>query len=158
MRASSVRIGSHIVGCTLSAMILLLCVGCKPPGKPTAADIESRPEEVRDFATLYQQNCAGCHGQGGKGNPAIPLANPVYWSIASGDTVRRVTATGVRGSLMPAFAKSAGGTLTDQQIEILVRGMRTNWATSSELLGASPPPYVAEQSGDPNRGAGTYAV
>ena len=29
---------------------------------------------------------------------------------------------------MPAFAKSAGGTLTDEQIEILVREMRTRWA------------------------------
>jgi cytochrome c oxidase cbb3-type subunit 3 len=127
-------------------------------GKPTAADIELRPEEVRDFASLYQQNCAGCHGQDGKGNPTIPLANPVYWSIVSDDTVRRVTSTGVRGSLMPAFAKSAGGTLADQQIEILVRGMRTNWATPRDVLGASPPPYVSEQSGDPKRGADTYAV
>src|SRR5882762_4203640 len=123
MRAFSVQIGRHVAGCTLTAMALLLFAGCKPPGKPSAADIELRPGEVRDFATLYQQNCAGCHGQEGKGNPAILLANPVYWSIASDDTVRRVTATGVRGSLMPAFAKSAGGTLTDQQIEILTRGM-----------------------------------
>jgi cytochrome c oxidase cbb3-type subunit 3/ubiquinol-cytochrome c reductase cytochrome c subunit len=87
-------------------MTLLLCVGCKPPGKPTTADIELRPEEVRDFATLYQQNCAGCHGQDGKGNPALPLANPVYWSIATDDTVRRVITSGIAGSLMPAFAKT----------------------------------------------------
>ena len=158
MRASSVQIGRCIVGGTLSAMILLLCAGCKPPGKPTAADIEPRPEEVYDFATLYEQNCAGCHGQEGKGNPALPLANPVYWSVASDDTVRRVTATGVRGSLMPALAKSAGGTLTDQQIEILVRGMRTRWATSRDVLGRSLPPYRADEPGDPKRGAGTYAI
>src|SRR4026209_315452 len=77
--------------------VLLLSVGCRPPGKPTEADVELKPDEVRDFATLYQQNCAGCHGQDGKGNTTLPLANPVYWSIASDDTIRRVIASGVRG-------------------------------------------------------------
>src|SRR4051812_46411262 len=114
---------SRFLSLALSAA-LFPWVGCQPPGKPTTADIELKPEEVRDFATLYQQNCAGCHGRDGKGNPALALANPVYWSIANDDTIWRVTSSGVRGSLMPAFGKSAGGTLTDQQIEMLVREMR----------------------------------
>src|SRR6185436_13950713 len=95
------------------AIALLLCAGCRPPGKPTSADIELKPEEVRDFAVLYQQNCAGCHGHDGKGNTALALANPVYLAVASDDTIRRVTSSGIHGSLMPAFAKSSGGTLTD---------------------------------------------
>src|SRR6185436_19044045 len=41
-------------GLAVSFVALWLCVSCRPPGKPTAADIELRPEEVRDFATLYQ--------------------------------------------------------------------------------------------------------
>jgi cytochrome c oxidase cbb3-type subunit 3/ubiquinol-cytochrome c reductase cytochrome c subunit len=127
-------------------------------GKPTAADIELRPEEVRDFATLYQQNCAGCHGQDGKGNTALALANPVYLAMASDDTIRRVTASGIHGSLMPAFAKSAGGTLTDEQVEILVYEMRKRWAKPHEMLAASPPPYAAEEPDDKERGAGTYTV
>jgi len=90
-------------------------VGCQPPGKPTTADIELKPEEGRDFATLYQQNCAGCHGQDGKGNTALALANPVYLAIASDDTIRRVTASGVHGSLMPAFAKSSFLALVSDQ-------------------------------------------
>src|SRR5580765_7443423 len=116
--------------CFLSLAICTaaLLLGCRPPGKPTEADVELKPDEVRDFATLYQQNCTGCHGQDGKGSPALALANPVYWSIANDDTIRRVIATGVHGSLMPAFAKSSGGMLTDQQIEILVREMRAHWA------------------------------
>jgi len=109
----------------ISLVAIVFGVGCRPPGKPTEADIELKPEEVHDFALLYKQNCAGCHGQEGKGNSALALANPVYLAIASDDTIRHATASGVRGSLMPAFAKSAGGTLTDQQIDILVREMRT---------------------------------
>src|SRR6185503_19907349 len=83
---------------------LLLCAGCRPPGKPTEADVELKPDEVRDFALLSQQHCAGCHGRDGKGNTTLAFANPVYWSIASDDTIRRVIVSGVRGSLMPAFA------------------------------------------------------
>ena len=137
---------------------LAFCAGCRPPGKPTAADVELKPEEVRDFAVLYGQNCAGCHGQDGKGNAALALANPVYLAIASDDTMRHATAFGVRGSLMPAFAKSSGGTLTDGQIEILVHEMRARWAKPNEVLGSSPPPYVAEEPGNATRGADAYAT
>jgi mono/diheme cytochrome c family protein len=147
---------SHFLSLIASIAAFACCVGCQPPGKPTSADIELKPEEVSDFAVLYQQNCAGCHGQDGKGNTALALANPVYLAIASDDTIRRVTASGLRGSLMPAFAKSSGGTLTDEQIEILVHEMRTRWARPNETLGA--PPYAATEPGDANRGRDAFAV
>jgi len=139
-------------------VVLSLSVSCRPPGKPTAADIELNPSQVRDFAFLYRQNCAGCHGQDGQGNGALALANPVYLAIASDETIRRVTASGVPGTLMPAFARSAGGTLTDEQIEILVRDMRAHWARPMEALGANPPPYLATEPGDPNRGAPAFGT
>lgn len=132
--------------------------GCRPPGQPTTADIALKPQEVHDFAVLYKQNCAGCHGEDGKGSTALALANPIYLAIANDDVIRRDTALGVRGSLMPAFAKNAGGTLTDEQIEILVREMRARWAKPGRALGATPPPYVAEKPGNANRGVGVYAT
>lgn len=135
-----------------------LCVGCHPPGKPTEADIELKPDEVRDFTALYNLNCAGCHGRDGQGNGALALANPVYLAIASDDTIRRVTASGIKGSLMPAFAKSSGGTLTDAQIEILVHDMRERWAKTNEMSGASLPPYAAAEPGNTKAGAGAYAT
>jgi mono/diheme cytochrome c family protein len=150
-RAPSAIVSSLV----LCLAALLLCAGCRPPGKPTEADVELKPDEVRDFATLYKQNCAGCHGQDGKGSPALALANPAYWSIANDDTIRRVIATGVHGSLMPAFAKSSGGMLTDQQIEILVREMRAHWS-KVKLPGA--PPYAATEPGDAVGGAASYAT
>ena len=144
------------IGAATCAIALLLCGGCQPPGKPTTAAIELKPEEVHDFAFLYQQNCAGCHGQDSKGNSALGLANPVYLAIADDDTIRRVTASGISGSLMPAFAKSSGGTLTDEQIDILVHEMRARWGKANEASGA--PPYTAKQSGDSARGAKAFAV
>jgi mono/diheme cytochrome c family protein len=150
------RTPPYVGGYTLWAIALLLCAGCQPPGKPTTADIELKPDEVRDFAAIYHQNCAGCHGQDGRGNTALALANPVYLAIASDATIRRATASGIRGSLMPAFAKSSGGTLTDEQIEILVREMRARWASPKEILGA--PPYAINETGDAVRGAEAYAA
>ena len=147
---------AHVVAYILSAIALMLCAGCEPPGKPTTADIELKPEEVRDFAALYQQNCVGCHGQDGKGNSALALANPVYLAIASDDVIRRATGSGVRDSLMPAFARSSGGMLTDEQIEVLVHEMRAHWAKPNEAPDA--PPYAANESGDPARGAVAFAA
>jgi cytochrome c oxidase cbb3-type subunit III len=148
------RISSLLIGLTM----LALAGGCQPPGRPTSADIVLKPEEVHDFAAIYNLNCAGCHGADGKGNAALSLANPVYLAIASDETIRHDIASGIRGSLMPAFAKSAGGTLTDEQIEILVREMRARWVKPDEMLGASPPPYAAEEPGNAERGAGVYAT
>lgn len=149
---------SRVSSFAVCLVALLPCVSCRPPGKPTEADVELKPQEVRDFAVLYRQNCAGCHGQEGKGNSTLGLANPVYLAIASDDTIRRATASGIRGSLMPAFAKSAGGTLTDEQIEIVVREMRTRWANSNATLGESPPPYAANGQGNAARGAEVYTT
>jgi len=149
---------ARISSLAICVAALSLFVGCQPPGKPTSADIELKPEEVRDFAVLYQLNCAGCHGQEGKGNTALGLANPVYLAIASDDTIRRATASGIHGSLMPAFAKSAGGMLTDEQIEILVHEIRARWGRPNEDLGATPPPYTAKEPGSATQGAGVYAT
>jgi mono/diheme cytochrome c family protein len=142
----------------ICVLALFFCGGCRPPGQPTSADVELKPDEVRDFAVLYRQNCAGCHGHDGKGNTSLALANPVYLAIASDDTIRRATASGVRGSLMTAFALSAGGTLTDEQIEILVHEMRVRWASSNATPDAIPPPYAATEPGSPGSGAVAYGT
>ena len=106
---------------------------------------------------LYAENCAGCHGDAGQPGAAVALADPVYLAFADDAALRRVTANGVAGTAMPAFASSAGGTLTDAQVEILVSGMRTRWARPAALAGAVPPPY-ATPPGDAAHGARSYAT
>ncbi len=138
---------------------LLFCIGCdRLPGKPTAADIELKPQQVRDFAALYRQNCSGCHGRDGKGNGALALNNPIYLAIASDQVLRHTTSLGVPGTIMPAFLKSAGGTLTEEQIEILVNQMRARWSKPEQLRGAVPPPYAGETPGNAQSGAGVYGA
>ena len=103
------------------------------------------------------QNCAGCHGENGKGGAAIALADPVYLAIADDAVLRRATADGISGTSMPAFAQSAGGMLTDKQVDVIVEGMRERWAQPDVLRGANPPPYSAAQPGDASRGSAAYA-
>ena len=57
---------------------------------------------------------------------------------------------------MPAFAQHAGGLLTDGQIDAIVHGIRSRWAKPGFLRDADPPPYAAQGSGDPNRGATAF--
>ena len=40
---------------------------------------------------------------------------------------------------MPAFAQSAGGMLTDKQIDLIVSGIRERWSKPDVLSGANPP-------------------
>ena len=56
---------------------------------------------------------------------------------------------------MPAFAQSAGGMLTDKQIEALVQGVR-GWANPAAVGGSTLPSYTAQAPGDPQRGDGVY--
>jgi len=146
-------------GLACCIMGLLLCVGCgRLPGKPTAADVELMPRQVHDFGVLFRENCSGCHGNDGRGNGALALNNPTYMAIVSDDVLRRVTSKGVSGTLMPAFLKSAGGTLTDEQVEILVREIRARWSKPGDLANAATPPYAASMPGNSSHGAEVYAT
>ena len=113
------------------------------------------PSQVVDFRTLYGQNCAGCHGVDGKGGAGIALANPVYLAIADDSVIRRTASKGVPGTPMPAFAQSAGGMLTEKQIDVIVGGIRA-WAKPNALSDQTPPPYSTQAAGDPQRGADAY--
>jgi cytochrome c oxidase cbb3-type subunit III len=70
--------------------------------------------------------------------------------------LRRTTADGISGTSMPAFAQSAGGMLTDKQVDVIVRGIRQSWAQPDALRGANPPPYSSSESGDASRGSFVY--
>jgi cytochrome c oxidase cbb3-type subunit 3/ubiquinol-cytochrome c reductase cytochrome c subunit len=107
---------------------------------------------VLDFATLYGQNCASCHGVNGKNGAAISLANPTYLAIAGVTNIQRLTEAGVAGTSMPPFGKAAGGMLTDQQIAILAQGLVSTWGNPSALTGQSTPAYASSSQGNAAQG------
>jgi mono/diheme cytochrome c family protein len=91
------------------------------------------------------------------GGAARGLADPVFLQIADEATIRRVTADGISGTAMPAFAKQSGGSLTDEQIDAIVRSIRTSSATEG-ASGSTPPPYSTSVPGDPKRGGDAFAT
>jgi mono/diheme cytochrome c family protein len=135
---------------------LLLSACGTPHGQPRSGSEILAPKQVLEFDTLYSENCAGCHGENGRGGPAIALADPVYLAIADEEVIRKVTASGVRGTSMPAFAESAGGLLTDKQIDVITHGIRSRWSKPGILDGSNPPSYAAKSTGDPQRGKAVY--
>lgn len=146
------------------ASLLLACAaplfiaGCtSAPGKPKPGPEVPRPDTILDFATLYRQNCAACHGANGRNGAAISLANPVYLAIAGASNIERITAQGVPGTAMPPFAKANGGMLTDQQIHALTRGLMQTWGNSQTLGGIETPAYAAPL-GDAAAGQQAFTV
>jgi cytochrome c oxidase cbb3-type subunit III len=143
--------------CASALMGLMLFSGCSSPhGQPRQGSEFLSPSEVLEFRTLYSQNCAGCHGPEGRGGAAIALADPVYLAIADDAVIRNVIANGVRGTAMPAFAESAGGMLTDKQIDVITSEMRSRWSRQGILNGVNPPSYAPKSAGDVQRGEVAY--
>jgi cytochrome c oxidase cbb3-type subunit 3/ubiquinol-cytochrome c reductase cytochrome c subunit len=127
------------------------------PGKPKPGDQQPLPSQVMAFDALYGSNCAGCHGGDGRLGASRPLNDPVYLALVPHEQVRRVIADGVPGTLQPAFATGAGGTLTDAQIDALVGGIFDKWGKSAKSDVAGLPPYAAA-AGDVARGQTVYAT
>ena len=145
----------------LFAAVVLFAVICgcaDAPGKQIAASTPTVPNEISDFSVLYGENCAGCHGAEGRGGAAIALGDPVYLAIADDTIVRRAASNGISGTSMPAFAQSAGGMLTEKQIDVIARGIRERWSKPNVLSGANPPPYASTTPGDGSRGSQVYVT
>jgi mono/diheme cytochrome c family protein len=142
----------------LSLAAVVVMASCSAPGRRAAEARIVRPSEVLDFRVLYAQNCSGCHGADGQGGLTVGVGDPVYLAIADDATIRRITAEGTPGTAMPAFGQKAGGFLTDAQIDVLVRGIRTTWGRPGAFENAKPPAYAASQPGDPARGQNVFAM
>jgi cytochrome c oxidase cbb3-type subunit 3 len=145
--------------CVFAILASLFPYGCgSPHGQPGRDSEILAPNEVLDFGALYAQNCAACHGAEGRGGAAIALANPVYLALADDAAIRKAIANGVNGTSMPAFAQSAGGMLTDKQIDVISGEIRARWSKQGVLIGTDPPAYAAKSTGDAQHGEATFKV
>jgi cytochrome c oxidase cbb3-type subunit III len=143
--------------CIFAACMAAFAAGCEhAPGYPPSP--VARPSDVNDFAALFNENCAACHGAGGKNGPAIDLSNPEYQALVDDATLRKWISNGMPGTEMPAFAQSAGGMLTDAQVNALIAGMRAAWAKPNAFAGSAPPPYAGASAGDAAHGQQTYSA
>jgi len=93
-----------------------LCGCTNAPGRPGPGEMPVVPSEISDFSTLYEQNCSGCHGPGGKGGAAIAPCRSSIPAIADDTILRHAATMELQGRQCLLFAQSAGGMLTSKQI------------------------------------------
>jgi cytochrome c oxidase cbb3-type subunit III len=143
--------------CTFAALAAIFLPGCGAPhGQPRSGSEVLAPNEVLQFGPLFSENCAACHGAEGRGGAAIALASPVYLAIADDASIRKVIAQGVPGTAMPPFAQSAGGMLTDAQLDVITKEIRSRWSRRGILDGTSVPSYTPRLTGDVQGGEAAY--
>ncbi|HEY2840169.1 MAG TPA: cytochrome c [Pirellulales bacterium] len=143
MIAMSLRFKTTRVQTIAAVGVSLFCVlaiaGC---GRPTVADEPVPPLLVKKFDELFAKNCSGCHGAAGNFGPAPPLNDPLFLEIMPEAEFTRTVREGRKGTLMPAFARAAGGTLTDEQVSIISQGIRKEWAKAVDIPPAATPDYL----------------
>ncbi len=140
----------------LLCLLAVTLAGCDNlPGKPRKDERPIPADQVLDFPTLYQTNCAACHGAKGQLGPAPPLNDPLFLALVSEKEIQNILVKGRPGTAMASFAAnkdltqgsvakapviaSSPTALTPQQIEILARGIKKEWPAEKETSGL--PPY-----------------
>src|SRR6185312_13112451 len=145
-RAMIARLQVGLAASVGLAITLLTGCSARLPGQPNEAERWRAPAEITDFNQLDTQNCAGCHGAGGRLGAARPLNDPLYLAFVTDDAMRQAISKGRAGTNMPAFSEPAGGHLTDQQIELIVNGMRAQWSKPDDFKGVDLPRYSVNET------------
>ena len=150
---------AHRTPIVVTVLIAALCAvaAVRQSADRPAATASVLPARTADFNALYGENCAGCHGTNATGGAARGLVDPVFLRIADDTVIRDVVARGVPRTAMPAFARTAGGSLGDDRIDAIVRGLRSHVAGAGPG-DLDPPPYARSASGDATRGGDTFAT
>jgi cytochrome c oxidase cbb3-type subunit 3/ubiquinol-cytochrome c reductase cytochrome c subunit len=123
------------------------------PGKPKPADQWQPASAITDGATLYAQNCLGCHAIAPHTGPALAMDNPLYLAVIPREALTNVITNGVPGKQMPAFIESKGGGLTAKQIDNLVTYILGN----KKPIDGPLPPYSAPL-GNPAAGEAVFTT
>jgi len=119
--------------------------GCKKPAPP--------PPLSRG-AELYGRMCAVCHGANGEGykaDQAPRLAQPDFEASVTDEYLREAIKNGRMGTTMSAWYKDRGGPLSREDVDEVVKFLRT-WSKG-------PRPELDERpiTGDIARGDNTFA-
>jgi cytochrome c oxidase cbb3-type subunit III len=104
----------------VSFLTLGLLGACKKPEPP--------PVKLTRGAELYGRMCAVCHGEKGEGykaDQAPRLAQPEFQATVSDDQLREAIKNGRNSTTMSAWSTDRGGPLSPEDIEEVIKFLRT---------------------------------
>lgn len=106
---------------------------------------ESRDENLKSLASegksIWEANCASCHGADGEGTSAPALNSEQFLTAATDDQIMHLVSVGVPGTAMGAFGQDFAGPLTSEQVEAVTTFIRSwekkapdvpNWRTPDQ--------------------------
>jgi mono/diheme cytochrome c family protein len=124
-----------------------------------AAFAQDDPGDPAHGGELYVENCAVCHGVDGQGRIGASLET--FPGIDAGVAMEAVIASGVPGSVMPAWGQARGGPLSEQDIRDVVAYVLGAFGGTQPIAPlptyqAPAIPALPEVEGDPSAGAAVY--
>lgn len=96
----------------------------REPGRIETDEARDNLIAVTGGRSLYNENCAMCHGEQGEGVDAPPLNDKTFLTNNFDDRVFSLISSGVPSSEMPAWSQVYGGPFTDQEVSQLVAFIR----------------------------------
>ncbi len=127
--------------------MFMQCLKLLIPGVILASGGFALAAPASDGDTLYQQNCAVCHGAHGDGGVGVPLNLPDFLAVASDDYLRKTLHEGRPGRVMPAFPA-----LDEQAVDAIIGHIRS-WSEK-------PAPVYSDQAlqGNAEHGSTLFAT
>lgn len=96
--------------------------------EPAARD-DARAAQAAALAeegeSLWQFNCASCHGLAGEGGVGPALNSKQFLQSATDSQTRTLVAVGIPGTEMSAYSLDYGGPLTSEQIRAIAAYIRS---------------------------------
>ncbi len=103
-------------------------------GESIALDERAHDGSAERGASLYEFNCAGCHGESGQGGEYMSVANPEFLATVSDAFLRRVIDYGRVATNMPPYRDKLTAQGTDDLIALL-----RSWQTPPTENPDAPP-------------------
>ncbi|HEY4077224.1 MAG TPA: cytochrome c [Rhizomicrobium sp.] len=113
-----------------------------PPSAGNGGGASGIEAQKKSGVTLYDVNCAACHGRDGRGSVIFPpLAGSAVVNQSSAETLVRVVLAGTKGAAtaraptgqaMPSFAWK----LNDVQVADILTYVRNNWGNGAPTVSA----------------------
>ncbi|MGD2044254.1 MAG: cytochrome c [Acidimicrobiia bacterium] len=79
---------------------------------------------VEQGSSIWELNCASCHGLDGEGGVGPALNSMQFLQSATDQQIRLLVAVGVPGTQMSAYSLDFGGPLTTEQIKAVTTFIR----------------------------------